>query len=453
MMDHFLEVLEFPDSINKIDNSKDFEQEKIYKETEKFIINNFSKNENLIVSLSGGVDSAVLITLLQKIKTKMNINIIAAHINYCNRNETHIEEEFLKFWCKKNNFIFEILKIEEIKRGEEKRSYYENYIRDKRYTFYQDLVKKYNCKGVFLGHHLNDLQENIMCNIMKGRNIFDLTVMRKESIINDVTIYRPFLDFYKDTIYNFSHENNIPYFKDTTPDWSNRGKLRNKLFPLLQEIYGTQCLDHLLYLGNSSDEWKDVIDTKIIKDFVKNNIQIKKKGVIIDYEEYSNFPFNFWNSIFLELCHNNLGVSMVSINCIKNMIPKMNKSKISQITFKKDWKVYIYNKKIIIVYEKYTNIDKYDITKEIVTIPEENNKKNKEINNYNINIYNLLEDNISYILPYDEESRLTICYNKKNLKNFSKIPMELLKVFPIMNYEKNQNFCNSKFYKIEIKLI
>ena len=143
---------------------------------------------------------------------------------------------------------------------------------------------------------------------------------------------------------------------------------------------------------------------------------------------------------------------MISANCIKNMITKLHKSKLSQTTLKKDWKVYIHNKKIIILYDKYTSIDKYNITKEILTIPEENNTQNKEINNYNLNIYNLLEDNISYILPYDKDSRLTICYNKKNLRNFSKIPMELLKVFPIMNYEKNQSFCNSKFYKIEIKL-
>ena len=77
-----------------------------------------------------------------------------------------------------------------------------------------------------------------------------------------------------------------------------------------------------------------------------------------------------------------------------------------------------------------------------------------EINNYNMNIYNIIEDKFSYIIPYDKESRLSLCYNKKNLKNFDKIPSEIIKLLPIMNYEKNQIFSNSKqFLKITIELI
>lgn len=453
-MEIFLSVLEFPDSICKIDNYDDLKKGKIYQDTELFIKNNFSLNENLIVSLSGGVDSVVLITLLKKIREKININIIAGHINYCNRKETKIEEDFLKYWCQKNNFQFELLKLEEMKRGERKRSYYENYIRDKRYDFYKYLTEKYNSKGIFLGHHLNDLQENIMCNIMKGRNIFDLTVMRKKSIINGVQIFRPFLELYKDKIFEFAHINNIPYFKDTTPEWSNRGKLRNKLFPLLQEIYGEKSLDNLLELGNKSDDWGIIIDKQIIQNFTSNNIKINRKGIILDYENYENYPLNFWNTIFLELCHNLLGEKMISINCLKNLCNKLNSSNICQITLKKDWIVYVYNKKIIIIYEKYKNNDKYKITKEIIQLSDSEYKKNNEINRYNMDLYNMIEDEIRYIIPYDEDSRLSICYNKKNLKNFNKIPSEIIKILPIMNYEKNQNFSNSKhFLEINITII
>ena len=293
-----------------------------------------------------------------------------------------------------------------------------------------------------------------MCNIMKGRDIFDLTVMRKKSFINGVQIFRPFLELYKDEIFSFAHLNNIPYFKDTTPEWSNRGKLRIKLFPLLQEIYGEKSLNNLLEIGNKSDEWGIIVDEKIIKNFISNNIKIEKKGIIIDYENYEKYPITFWNTIFLELCHNHLGIAMISINCLKNLINKLNSEKICQITLKKEWFVYVYNKKIIIIYKKYNNIENYKIEKKIINLSNTENEKIKEINNYNMNIYNIIENKISYIIPYDQDSRLCICYNKKNLKNFNKIPNELIRIFPIMNYEKNQNVIHqTQFLKINMELI
>jgi hypothetical protein len=35
-------------------------------------------------------------------------------------------------------------------------------------------------------------------------------------------------------VLEYAHSFGVPYFKDTTPAWSTRGKLRNQLVPLLQ---------------------------------------------------------------------------------------------------------------------------------------------------------------------------------------------------------------------------
>jgi hypothetical protein len=43
-------------------------------------------------------------------------------------------------------------------------------------------------------------------------------------------------------IFGFAHKYGIPYFKDTTPKWSTRGKLRNQLLPLLAVC--PQCETH-----------------------------------------------------------------------------------------------------------------------------------------------------------------------------------------------------------------
>jgi tRNA(Ile)-lysidine synthase TilS/MesJ len=48
----------------------------------------------------------------------------------------------------------------------------------------------------------------------------------------------PMLPYNKRGIFAYAHAYGVPYFKDSTPAWSTRGKLRNQLQPLLQHVYG-----------------------------------------------------------------------------------------------------------------------------------------------------------------------------------------------------------------------
>jgi len=73
-------------------------------------INDFcikTKEKKFIVSLSGGVDSMVLISIIKY----LGYEVIAGHINYNNRSETTIEQEFLEEWCLYNNIKLYIKNI------------------------------------------------------------------------------------------------------------------------------------------------------------------------------------------------------------------------------------------------------------------------------------------------------------------------------------------------------
>jgi tRNA(Ile)-lysidine synthase TilS/MesJ len=55
--------------------------------------------------------------------------------------------------------------------------------------------------------------------------------MSEEGVVEGVRIWRPMLPHAKDPILEFAHTYGVPYFLDTTPTWSTRGKLRNHLVP------------------------------------------------------------------------------------------------------------------------------------------------------------------------------------------------------------------------------
>lgn len=267
------------------------------------VISNFCKklgNKKLLISLSGGVDSMVLITILHWLK----YDIVAGHINYNNRPETKAEEEFLKEWCEFNNIKLYIKNINEIKRDNTKRSDYELITKNMRIDFYKYIMSKENIDYVLLAHHKDDIIENIFANICRGRNYLDLAVIRDYSIISGIQICRPMIQYYKTVIYEFANKYQVPYFKDTTPKWSVRGKYRDIISPAIEDAFTQNVKENLLCISDQADQWNALVKKEIIKPFiekVKFNIDNSNTSIEFNIEKYIDYPLAFWSVVFMNL--------------------------------------------------------------------------------------------------------------------------------------------------------
>lgn len=268
-----------PDTFILNETKQNIITEKLYISTLQFL--EINKISTILISLSGGVDSMVLLEIMCEIKKTRNIAISCLFINYNNREESKLEEEFLIDYCLQKNIDFKFINIE-FKRNDIKRSLYEQQTRNIRYSYYKQLCESNNCPGVFLGHHKDDLSENIFNNIMRGnREITDLCVLKKINTVLDVAVFRPMLDFTKDIIYSFAHRYHIPYFLDTTPNWSCRGKMRRNIFPKCVDCYGENYKNSLLKLGEEGEMIGTIFQRYIIDDLYNNNVLITKNGFSI----------------------------------------------------------------------------------------------------------------------------------------------------------------------------
>ncbi len=285
-------------------------QNPIAETVSKFLIDN--KITSLVVSLSGGVDSMVLLTICKKLSDNGQLHtVIAVHVDYNNREESSQEADFLQLWCQINKIVLIKRKIDYIKRDTVDRDFYETETKIVRFNLYKFAQEKYSTQCVLLGHHKDDLSENVLTNIMKGNSASDLLVMHPMSMIHNIVICRPLLQHVKKDIFDFAHGYSIPYFKNTTPSWSVRGRIREKLLPLLENIYGKTVLTCLYDAGKECHETDTYIRTTVINPFLET-VSTGPLGCFFGLKSVLNIPASLWRQILLKLFHSKMNTSMIT---------------------------------------------------------------------------------------------------------------------------------------------
>lgn len=285
------------------------------------------KFDQIIISISGGVDSMVSSYILSYLAKKMNFKVIGIMINYNNRSECLLEVEFVKRWCAKFNIELYIRHITELHRETyNNRNNYEQITRKIRF----DMYKKFNCP-VVLGHNLDDCVENILTNIRKGR-LDNLRGMSEFVDENDCLLVRPMLNINKIDIITFAKDHNIPYLQDSTPKWSDRGKMRDVLIPFLNE-FDSSFISGLINLADTTTNINKSLDEVVVKLFYDNKIA-KINGQFIhvefSYTKENRLGYIFWKKIIKKLCQD-YNIQICSNKSIMTLVQKLELNKSQRI--------------------------------------------------------------------------------------------------------------------------
>jgi tRNA(Ile)-lysidine synthetase-like protein len=289
-----------------------------------------------IISLSGGVDSMVLSYILKY----LDLNIIAIHINYNNRNECSNEVDIITQWAKFLNIKLYVRKITEINRPEmmeyNMRDLYESYTRDIRFNTYinSDVINN----NVFVGHNHDDQFENIFTNIISESHYDNLRGMKYETNIpfkqTNIKFLRPMLDIPKNIIYKIARYFNIPHFKDSTPKWSQRGKIRDSVRPSIEQ-WDDRAITSFFKLSDT------VSDLLKISDYMAKTIasQINETKIwIIDLNDI--LPKTLYELIFKHLdiimTQKSINVFYEKLEFIKKNKDKYKINSIEKITLNKN---------------------------------------------------------------------------------------------------------------------
>ncbi|MBD3328523.1 tRNA lysidine(34) synthetase TilS [Candidatus Peregrinibacteria bacterium] len=235
-------------------------------------LKDISKKDRLIMGVSGGADSVFLLLYLFKRGYK---NLIIAHVNHQTRGKENEKDAiFVHNLSKKLNLPFEEIIIEKHKKGNA-----EDYFRNKRYEFFEELRQKYKANWIITAHHLNDNIETILLNFTRGANISGLTGIHFKD--ENRHIIRPLLNISRDEI-----EKQLKNWKQKfRVDSSNynidhsRNRIRQNVIPELKKINPNlekTLKENIENLKETANFIKNKTDSWIKTNYKNNQFEINK---------------------------------------------------------------------------------------------------------------------------------------------------------------------------------
>lgn len=199
----------------------------------------FEKNDQLLVAVSGGVDSVVLCELLKR----SGFNFVMAHCNFQLREkDSEADELFVKKIATAYQVQFFSKRFGTRQYAEINKVNIQIAARALRYEWFNDLIARGNDRGltkIITGHHANDNIETVAMNFFKGTGIKGMLGMSPSESGIGGKVIRPLLFATKEMIVDFAKKNSLEWREDRSnlsSDYS-RNYFRKEVLPALQKLY------------------------------------------------------------------------------------------------------------------------------------------------------------------------------------------------------------------------
>ncbi len=238
----------------------------------KYLMNEskITNNDTIVIGVSGGPDSMMLLHLMIELRKQKDIKLICAHINHNVRKESIKELQFVKEYCSKNNIIFETMTLDKIDKNN-----FHQVARTIRYDFFKVLIKKYNAKFLMTAHHGDDLIETILMRLVRGSSLRGYAGFTRETKMVGYKIIRPLISITKEDILSYCKINKLKYVSDLSnqKDMYTRNRFRKYVLPALKKE-DINVHDKFYKFSQLLNEYNDYVDkqvTTIIKNVCTNN--------------------------------------------------------------------------------------------------------------------------------------------------------------------------------------
>jgi len=231
----------------------------------------FQTGERVLVAVSGGVDSMVLLHLLYSCRKRLKLELGMVHLHHELRPATaDADQELVKATAERLKLpVFCLRQSVRELAAEKKMSLEEagHFLREK---LFAEVAVQQGYQKIATAHHLDDQAETVLMRLILGSGLSGLAGIR----LRKTNWVRPLLFARRPEIEEYARQQLIRFREDETNQDPTflRNKIRHQLLPLLSEEYNPRVVYQLSHLARIFEEWEKYLEPQLqaaIQQFVK----------------------------------------------------------------------------------------------------------------------------------------------------------------------------------------
>jgi tRNA(Ile)-lysidine synthase len=275
----------------------------LLKEFEEFCRTNslVLPNEGILVAVSGGVDSMVLLQLFLEMRSEWNLDLAVVHVNHQLRgDESTGDEEFVRQTATRANVAFYCKRVDTIGLKHSSGVSKQVAARDARYQFFEEIRQQTGSNHVATGHQADDDAETVLFNALRGGGVRGLAGIPVSRISGH--IIRPLLFARRQQILSYARERDIQFRNDSSNEslMYSRNYLRHSVVPFLAREFGTDVTNSLNRVSNAMKELSRFLD-RLIDDRLPRVVKFAEKECNILLSSFTAEPLFLREEIILRV--------------------------------------------------------------------------------------------------------------------------------------------------------
>jgi tRNA(Ile)-lysidine synthase len=211
-----------------------------------------SRPTRVVVALSGGCDSVVLLHLLRLHAAALRLQLVAAHLDHAIRAESGADLLWVRGLCTAWGIPLRHDRLAVAPAGEEA-------ARVARYRFLHSVEQEEGAEHILTAHHADDQAETVLFRIFRGTGLHGLRGIPERSASG---VLRPLLPFWREELEAYARSRRLRWRTDVTNRSLDpaRNLLRLRVLPLVEESFAPAARRHLVALTREAAEAEAALD-------------------------------------------------------------------------------------------------------------------------------------------------------------------------------------------------